>query len=239
MTFAREPTRWLREPRRADPAASALLRPLGPPLFYTRAHVRQGIGIAFRLRRVRGGQRPDRRYALRCVREDSACSPSSSLPRRFSFRSERRPGVPHTPRGAPPRSGTRRCESGFVNDVHAEGVVNGAIEIYHLNGALPETTFQVTILFYVADPTCASHAARVAHDDPHHERCGRRKRPLHIPSRAPVDAADERDHLGVLDPGGRRVRDRAARHSRSTDAFGAGPPVGLEAAPPFVLRLPA
>jgi len=47
-------------------------------------------------------------------------------------------------------------QSGFVNDVHTNGVVNGANEIYHLNGAIPNTTFQVSILFYVADPTCTS-----------------------------------------------------------------------------------
>ena len=34
--------------------------------------------------------------------------------------------------------------------------MNGAHEIYHLSGALPSTTFQVTILLYVADPTCSS-----------------------------------------------------------------------------------
>jgi hypothetical protein len=55
----------------------------------------------------------------------------------------------HSVGGAP-------LHSGFVNDVHTDGVVNGAHEIYHLNGALPNTTFQVTILFYFADPTCAS-----------------------------------------------------------------------------------
>jgi len=47
-------------------------------------------------------------------------------------------------------------QSGFVNDVHTEGVVNAAIEIYHLNGALPNTTYQVTIQFYFGDPTCTS-----------------------------------------------------------------------------------
>jgi hypothetical protein len=46
--------------------------------------------------------------------------------------------------------------SGFVNDVHTNGVVNGAHEIYQLNGASPNTTYQVTILFYAVDPTCTS-----------------------------------------------------------------------------------
>jgi hypothetical protein len=46
--------------------------------------------------------------------------------------------------------------SGFVNDVHTNGVVNAAHEIYHLNGASPNTTYQVTIFFYASDPSCAS-----------------------------------------------------------------------------------
>jgi hypothetical protein len=47
-------------------------------------------------------------------------------------------------------------QSGFVNDIHTNGVVNGAHEIYQLNGALPNTTYQVSILFYAGDPTCTS-----------------------------------------------------------------------------------
>ena len=52
--------------------------------------------------------------------------------------------------------GNAPLQSGFVNDIHTQGVVNGAHEIYHLNGAIPNTTFQVTILFYFADPTCTT-----------------------------------------------------------------------------------
>jgi hypothetical protein len=55
--------------------------------------------------------------------------------------------------------GAAPLQSGFVNDIHTEGVVNAAHEIYQLNGALPNTTFQVTILFYAADPTCTSAPA--------------------------------------------------------------------------------
>jgi hypothetical protein len=47
-------------------------------------------------------------------------------------------------------------KSGFVNDVHTNGVVNGAVEIYQLNGARPNTTYQVSILLYPGDPTCSS-----------------------------------------------------------------------------------
>ncbi|MFL5647197.1 MAG: hypothetical protein ACJ776_02265 [Chloroflexota bacterium] len=47
-------------------------------------------------------------------------------------------------------------QSGFVNDVHTNGVVNGAHEIYHLNGASPNTTYAVTIHLYIGDPTCTT-----------------------------------------------------------------------------------
>jgi len=44
--------------------------------------------------------------------------------------------------------------SGFVNDMHFNGVVNSAREEYHLNGAQPNTTYQVQLVIY-GDPTCA------------------------------------------------------------------------------------
>jgi len=47
-------------------------------------------------------------------------------------------------------------QSGFVNDVHTNGVVYSAHERYQLNGALPSTTFQVTIHLYPFDPTCST-----------------------------------------------------------------------------------
>jgi hypothetical protein len=45
-------------------------------------------------------------------------------------------------------------QSGFVNDIHSNGVVNSAREEYHLNGAQPNKTYQVQLLFY-EDPSCA------------------------------------------------------------------------------------
>jgi hypothetical protein len=51
--------------------------------------------------------------------------------------------------------GASPLKSGFVNDIHQNGVVNGAREIYHLNGASPRTTYQVAIQLYLFDPTCA------------------------------------------------------------------------------------
>jgi hypothetical protein len=47
-------------------------------------------------------------------------------------------------------------KSGFVNDVHTNGVVNSAQEIYHLSGAAASTTYQVTIFLYPFDPTCST-----------------------------------------------------------------------------------
>ena len=47
-------------------------------------------------------------------------------------------------------------QSGFVNDVHTNGVVNAAHEIYHLNGASPNTTYQVAIFLFLLDPTCST-----------------------------------------------------------------------------------
>jgi hypothetical protein len=44
--------------------------------------------------------------------------------------------------------------SGFVNDIHTNGVVNAAHEEYHLNGAQADTTYQIQLLIY-ADQGCA------------------------------------------------------------------------------------
>jgi hypothetical protein len=40
--------------------------------------------------------------------------------------------------------------SGFVNDIHTNGVVNSAHEEYHLNGAEANTTYQVQLVIYLA-----------------------------------------------------------------------------------------
>ena len=52
--------------------------------------------------------------------------------------------------------GANPLRSGFVNDIHPNGVVNAAHEIYHLSGARPDTTYAISILLYIADPTCSS-----------------------------------------------------------------------------------
>ncbi len=45
-------------------------------------------------------------------------------------------------------------QSGFVNDIHTNGVVNSAHEEYHLSGAQPNTIYQVQLVIY-ASPNCA------------------------------------------------------------------------------------
>jgi hypothetical protein len=52
--------------------------------------------------------------------------------------------------------GSAPLHVGFVNDVHTNGVQNAAHERYVLNGALPGTTFQVTIHLFLFDPTCST-----------------------------------------------------------------------------------
>jgi hypothetical protein len=45
----------------------------------------------------------------------------------------------HAVAGAP-------LQSGFVNDIHTNGAVNSAREEYHLNGAQPNTTYEVQLV---------------------------------------------------------------------------------------------
>jgi hypothetical protein len=47
-------------------------------------------------------------------------------------------------------------QSGFVNDIHTNGPVNGAHEEYHLNGALPDTTFQVQLVIFASQSCTGS-----------------------------------------------------------------------------------
>jgi hypothetical protein len=53
----------------------------------------------------------------------------------------------HAVAGAP-------LQSGFVNDIHTNGVVNSAHEEYHLAGAQPDTTYQVVLNIF-ASTSCA------------------------------------------------------------------------------------
>ena len=52
--------------------------------------------------------------------------------------------------------------SGFVENIHANGPKVFAHEVYMVNGALPNTTFQVSIAVSLNDPTCT--AAPVSFD---------------------------------------------------------------------------
>jgi hypothetical protein len=40
-------------------------------------------------------------------------------------------------------------QSGWVHDIHMNGNVTGGREVYHVAGAIPNTAFQVEILFYL------------------------------------------------------------------------------------------
>src|SRR5436309_12593871 len=51
--------------------------------------------------------------------------------------------------------GNEPLRSGFVNDMHAEGGVVAAHEVYQLNGALPDTDYVMTLHLYGADATCS------------------------------------------------------------------------------------
>jgi hypothetical protein len=53
-----------------------------------------------------------------------------------------------TPIGAAP------LQSGFVNDIHTNGVTIAAQERYQLNGAMPDTTYSVALRISFTDPTC-------------------------------------------------------------------------------------
>ncbi len=62
----------------------------------------------------------------------------------------------HTSHAALTPIGNAPLRSGFVNDIHTNGVVNSAQERYQLNGAMPTTTYTVTLWVYFSDPTCSA-----------------------------------------------------------------------------------
>src|SRR5436190_7759218 len=51
--------------------------------------------------------------------------------------------------------GDAPLRSGFVNDIHTEGVTQSAHEIYQLSGALPDTDYVIALHIYGADATCS------------------------------------------------------------------------------------
>jgi hypothetical protein len=52
--------------------------------------------------------------------------------------------------------GGASLRSGFVENIHADGPQVYAHELYVLNGAEPDATYQVTLLLYPFDPSCGS-----------------------------------------------------------------------------------
>lgn len=52
--------------------------------------------------------------------------------------------------------GASPLRSGFVQNIHANGPNVYGHEIYHLSGAVPNTTYQVTLLLYPFDPSCST-----------------------------------------------------------------------------------
>jgi hypothetical protein len=58
-------------------------------------------------------------------------------------------------------TGGASLRSGFVENIHADGPQVYAHELYVLNGAEPDTTYQVTLLLYPFDPGCLSGAVAI------------------------------------------------------------------------------
>jgi hypothetical protein len=58
-------------------------------------------------------------------------------------------------------TGSTPLRSGFVENIHVNGPNVFAHEIYVLNGAQPETTYQVALNVFAFDPTCTSNAVVV------------------------------------------------------------------------------
>jgi hypothetical protein len=57
--------------------------------------------------------------------------------------------------------GDAPLRSGFVENIHANGPNVYAHEVYVLNGALPTTSYAVTLLLHPNDPTCSGAALAV------------------------------------------------------------------------------
>jgi hypothetical protein len=57
--------------------------------------------------------------------------------------------------------GSAPLRSGFVENIHTNGPQVYAHELYVLNGAEPDTTYQVTLLLYPFDPGCLSDAVPI------------------------------------------------------------------------------
>jgi hypothetical protein len=58
-------------------------------------------------------------------------------------------------------TGDTPLRSGFVENIHVNGPNVFAHEIYVLNGAQPDTTYQVALSIFALDPTCTGTPAAV------------------------------------------------------------------------------
>ena len=64
----------------------------------------------------------------------------------------------HTLKAPLAAAGNAPLRSGWVSDSHANGPIIGAHEEYHVNGASPNTTYQVVIQFYPGVTGCPGGA---------------------------------------------------------------------------------
>jgi hypothetical protein len=58
--------------------------------------------------------------------------------------------------------GNAPLDSGFVENIHPNGPNIFGHEQYHLNGALPSTTLQITLEFFPFDPSCSGTPIDIA-----------------------------------------------------------------------------
>jgi hypothetical protein len=65
-------------------------------------------------------------------------------------------GVYHSSHYGLSAVGAAPLRSGFVENIHANGPNVYAHEQYVLNGAKPNTTYQVVLMIFPGDPTCSS-----------------------------------------------------------------------------------
>lgn len=67
----------------------------------------------------------------------------------------------HTLKAPLSAAGNAPLHSGWVSDSHANGPIIGAHEEYHVNGASPNTTYQVVIQFYPGVTGCPGGAVAI------------------------------------------------------------------------------
>ena len=76
--------------------------------------------------------------------------------------------------------GNAPLESGFVTDIHAQGMTISAQERYHLVGAMPNMTYTVALKIYVGDPAVPISRVPVRRRRSTRTRRGQRHGRLHF-----------------------------------------------------------